>query len=527
MMNTYPDSEYQMRAKLAVGDTWYKEGGSAALAQAEQEYNDFITFFPNTPEAAEAQMKVGDIYYSEMDKPDRDPQNAERAEDGYRKMIQQFPDSSLVPGAKQRLRVVQEVLAARQFEIGEFYMTHENWAAAIARLQTVSDNYPLFSHADQTLISIGDAYAQQAALAQRLPNLPSKAREELETAYNERAAQAWDRVVTRYPMAPHVEDAKDRLIAAGLPVPEPNAAEMAESEAEEGSRAPVRLKDRALLLIQHGPSTIASVRVGEPSMTDAAPTLAPAVAQETINNVNLAMAGKPIPPPAPLGSAGPATAASDAGTAAPVGSAQPASITMENVPDRSGANTVGAEVVAAPASAPPPGPNDAAPSSTDAPPASTNAAPGASGTPESSGNIVSTPPDGTAVGAAPMSPNASSAAAGGNPASTPTPSAGAGGSFPIPIGTIPANSGAANPDRVYGLAAPVGPNTPAPLPPVDKPAAAPDQINDVKSSGQPQVSTGTTAGKPGKKNPKPAYNGSEESSSKHHKKKGLDKLNPL
>src|SRR5579863_10551053 len=35
MLNTYPDSEYRMRAKLAVGDTWFKEGGTAALTQAE------------------------------------------------------------------------------------------------------------------------------------------------------------------------------------------------------------------------------------------------------------------------------------------------------------------------------------------------------------------------------------------------------------------------------------------------------------------------------------------------------------
>src|ERR1700743_2420752 len=50
LLNTYPDTEYAMRAKLAVGDTWYKEGGSAALQQAEAEYKDFIPFFPNTPE---------------------------------------------------------------------------------------------------------------------------------------------------------------------------------------------------------------------------------------------------------------------------------------------------------------------------------------------------------------------------------------------------------------------------------------------------------------------------------------------
>src|SRR5487761_1487689 len=90
MLNTYPDSEYRMRAKLAVGDSWVKEGGTAALTQAEAEYKDFITFFPNQPEAAEAQMKVADIYFKQMEKPDRDPTKAIRAQEEYRQMILQF-----------------------------------------------------------------------------------------------------------------------------------------------------------------------------------------------------------------------------------------------------------------------------------------------------------------------------------------------------------------------------------------------------------------------------------------------------
>src|SRR6185437_11096881 len=113
LLNTYPDSQFQMRAKLAIADSWYKEGGTAALTQAESEYKDFITFFPNAPEAAEAQMRVGDIYFRQMDKPDRDYTKATHAEEEYRLMLQQFPQSSLVPQAKQRLREVPEAAKAR------------------------------------------------------------------------------------------------------------------------------------------------------------------------------------------------------------------------------------------------------------------------------------------------------------------------------------------------------------------------------------------------------------------------------
>src|ERR1035437_10080094 len=149
LLNTYPDSEYRLRAKLAVGDSWFKEGGSAALTQAEAEYKDFITFFPQAPEAAEAQMKVADIYYQQMEKPDRDYTNAQNAEKEYRNMINMFPDSSLVPRAKQKLRDVQEVMAEREAEIGLYYGSRENFVASIARLQTVADTYPLYSKSDQ------------------------------------------------------------------------------------------------------------------------------------------------------------------------------------------------------------------------------------------------------------------------------------------------------------------------------------------------------------------------------------------
>ena len=145
LLDTYPDSQYMMRAKLAVADAWYKEGGSAALTEAEQEYRDFITFFPNVPEAAEAQLRIGDIYFKQMDVPDRDYSKATHAEAEYRTMLKQYPDAPkpILDDARQKLREVQEVLADREAELGAFYALHGNWPASIARYQTVVDTYPL------------------------------------------------------------------------------------------------------------------------------------------------------------------------------------------------------------------------------------------------------------------------------------------------------------------------------------------------------------------------------------------------
>src|SRR5208283_1321932 len=282
MLNTYPESEYRMRAKLAVGDSWFKEGGAAALTQAEAEYKDFITFFPNAPEAAEAQMKVADIYYQQMEKPDRDYNNAQNAEREYRAMINLFPDSTLVPRAKQKLRDVQEVLAERETQIGLFYVSREQYPAAIARLETVVDTYPLYSKSDLALLSIGDAYAGQAHAVQIAPSIAGAVKERMRAVYQDKAAQAYAKVITRYPMAPRVEDARDRLVLMNRPVPEPSQEAVAESDAEERSRQPLHFTDKTLDIIKHSPTVVEAVHVGEPTLDDPKRTYAPDITKENV-----------------------------------------------------------------------------------------------------------------------------------------------------------------------------------------------------------------------------------------------------
>ncbi len=340
LLNTYPDSEYKMRAKLSVGDSWFKEGGSAALTQAEAEYKDFETFFPNAPEAAEAQMKVGDIYYSEMEKPDRDYTNALNAEKEYREMINDYPDSTLIPRAKQRLRDVQEVLAERETQIGLYYASREDYPAAIARLQTVVDTYPLYSKSDLALLTIGDAYAGEAHMVQ-MSGVPGAVKERMRSFYLDKAARAYDKVITRYPMAPRVEDARDRLVAMNLPIPEPTQSAVAESEAEEASRQRIQFTDTLWGIVKHGPTVVEAVHVGDPTLQDPARTFAPDLAKENLDLFKSALnAGK---------TAAPATAPAPTAANEPPRSDQPSAAPVEVAP--TGGTGVGVSIVSAPSSA--------------------------------------------------------------------------------------------------------------------------------------------------------------------------------
>ncbi|MGE5207550.1 MAG: outer membrane protein assembly factor BamD [Chlamydiota bacterium] len=279
LINTYPDSEYVARAKLAVGDSWYAEGGTASLQQAEIEYKDFITFFPNMPEAAEAQMKIANIHYQQMEKPDRDFTHAIRAQDEYRQLILQYPDSKLVPVAKEKLREVQEVLAEREYRIGHFYYLRQSYPAAIARLQDVVESYPLYSKADENLFLLGQCYEGEVN-AIRLGKLNETAKGKLIADFTRDAAQAYGKIITRYPMMARAEDAKRRLEALHQPIPTPTQQAIEQNKAEEASRREPGMFSRVMGNFSRHPDTAEAARVGEPTLVDAKPTSATQVVQE-------------------------------------------------------------------------------------------------------------------------------------------------------------------------------------------------------------------------------------------------------
>jgi outer membrane protein assembly factor BamD len=303
LINTYPDSEFIARAKLAVGDSWYAEGGTASLAQAEQEYHDFETFFPNMPEAAEAQLKIANIQYQQMEKSDRDYTHAKRAEDEYRNLIMQYPDNpKLVKEGKRRLLEVQEVLADREFGIGRFYFLRQSFPASIARLQTLVEKYPLYSKADEALFFLGQDYEAQIAQLRARPvckafNTPpgcvggETTKAKIIDEWTKQAAAAYSQIITRYPLMDRGDDAKKRLAALHQPVPRPTKAAVAQNRAEEDSRREANTIDRLMGVVKKGPDTAQAAKVGEPTLVDPTPVSANQLAGDTMRRALGSSAG--------------------------------------------------------------------------------------------------------------------------------------------------------------------------------------------------------------------------------------------
>jgi outer membrane protein assembly factor BamD len=299
LINTYPDSEFIARAKLALADSWYAEGGTASLAQAEEEYKQFGIFFPNMPEAAEAQLKIANIHFQQMEKPDRDFTHAVRAEQEYRQVILQYPDNQkMVAEAKTKLLQVQEVIAEREFRVGRFYYMRATYPAGIARLQSLVDRYPLYSKADETLYLLGQSYEREIAMIQPMDALERKqmerrgkvdetqlkrdqlARERMIGDFTAKAADAYSKILTRYPIMDRSDDAKARLLALHQPVPRPTKAALAQNKAEDAARRQQTMLGSVMGALQKHPDVSPATRMGEPTLVDPPPISASGLVQQ-------------------------------------------------------------------------------------------------------------------------------------------------------------------------------------------------------------------------------------------------------
>jgi outer membrane protein assembly factor BamD len=193
-------------------------------------------------------------------------------------MILQYPDSKLVPEAKQRLLEVQEVLGEREFEIGRFYYLRESYPASIARLQSLVDKYPLYSRADEALYLLGQDYEGQITRMRSAPTCDAHgmprgcATEGLKARYiaelTKHAGEAYDKILTRYPMMDRSDDAKKRLTALHQSIPRPTKAAVAQNKAEIASRSEATTVQKMMGLIKKGPDVAKASKVGDPSLAD-------------------------------------------------------------------------------------------------------------------------------------------------------------------------------------------------------------------------------------------------------------------
>jgi outer membrane protein assembly factor BamD len=249
LINTYPDSEYLAKAKLLIADSYFKQGGTANMTQAISGYKDFIVFFPFLPEAAYAQLQVAMGHFQQMEKPDRDRTEAKEAEAEFQTFLQKYPKDPLADKAMQHLREVQEVIAEGDYRVAYYYYTKGDRRAAAARLIGVTTRYPLYSRSDRALWMLGDIFEKSEK--------------------KEIAAVYYAQIVKNYPVSNLAANAKTKLVAMKVPVPQADPQARARMVADQNTPRPhVSLAKRPMGLLKSGPGSemTTAARVGTPTL---------------------------------------------------------------------------------------------------------------------------------------------------------------------------------------------------------------------------------------------------------------------
>ncbi|MCU1381857.1 MAG: hypothetical protein JWL71_554, partial [Acidobacteria bacterium] len=168
---TYTASTYRPDAKLGIGDTYLGEGSSEALVLAINEFSEFLSFYPTNRRADYAQYKLGIAHFRQMRLPQRDQTETRAALKEFETFIARYPNSSLLPDAKARLRETRDRLSEADYQVGYFYYRQRWYPGAIDRFKSLLKDDPGFTNRDSVYFYLADALVKVKKEAEALPYL--------------------------------------------------------------------------------------------------------------------------------------------------------------------------------------------------------------------------------------------------------------------------------------------------------------------------------------------------------------------
>lgn len=198
LVERYPQSIYRPDAKLALGDTYVSENTAESKILAVNEFTEFLNFFPTSPRADYAQMRIAYTHYKGMAQPQRDQTETREAIAQFELFFQRYPNSKLKPEAQKYYRESRDRLSQSEFEVGRYY-ARMNWCpGAVERLQSVVKADPEFTNRDGVYFYMGECYFKANQMAAALP--------------------WYDRLVKEFEKSEYLDKAKKRMSEIKLPV---------------------------------------------------------------------------------------------------------------------------------------------------------------------------------------------------------------------------------------------------------------------------------------------------------------------
>jgi outer membrane protein assembly factor BamD len=172
IIDAFPQSQYAPAARLALGDAYIKEGGTANDILAIAAYRDFLTLYPSHPKSDYAQFQIAESYFRQKSGADRDQTQTIHALEEYQRLLDIYPESSYLEKTRDRIKELRQQLARAEYMAGYFYQRTRQWCrAAVARYQGILKEYPDFGDLDLVLLHLAECLHAEGRTAEALPHL--------------------------------------------------------------------------------------------------------------------------------------------------------------------------------------------------------------------------------------------------------------------------------------------------------------------------------------------------------------------
>jgi outer membrane protein assembly factor BamD len=171
LWDNYPQSNYRPDGKLGLGDAYLGEDNAESLVLAANEYKEFLTFFPNHARADYAQYKLALSHFAQMLKPDRDQKETREAVKELETFVARFPDSTLMPEARRKLREAKDRLDTSNYLVGLNYYRWRVYPGAIQRFKAILQSDPEYTNRDAVYYYLAESLIAVNMKAEALPYL--------------------------------------------------------------------------------------------------------------------------------------------------------------------------------------------------------------------------------------------------------------------------------------------------------------------------------------------------------------------
>lgn len=197
LVDNYPQSPLRPDAKLGLGDSYIGEGTTESLVLAENEFREFLTFYPTHARADYAQYRLAFAHYKQMRAPERDQTETKEALKEFEVFFERYPNSPLMPEVKAKWREARDRLSTAWYRVGLYYYRSRWYPGAIDRFRQILKEDPGYTGRDAVYYYLAESLLKTDKKAEAVPY--------------------FDRLTKEFDSSEFLEDARRRLTELQTP----------------------------------------------------------------------------------------------------------------------------------------------------------------------------------------------------------------------------------------------------------------------------------------------------------------------